>query len=73
MRKSEILTLRWLDVDFGANQIKIRKSKSGRMRSIPFHPDVPEVLKDLPKGGDLIFTSSNGNAVTLLRMSSDQV
>ena len=65
MRKSEILTLRWLDVDFGANQIKIRKSKSGRMRFIPLHPDVLEVLKDLPKGDDLIFTSSNGNAVTL--------
>ena len=65
MRKSELLGLRWQDVDFGANQIKIRKSKSGRMRFIPLHSDVLEVLNDLPKGGDIIFTSSNGNAYTL--------
>ena len=65
MRKSELLSLRWQDVDFGANQIKIPKSKSGRMRFIPLHPDVLEVLKELPKGGDLIFKSSNGNALTL--------
>jgi integrase len=65
MRKSELLTLRWLDVDFGANQIKIRKSKSGRIRFIPLHPDVLEILKDLPKSGDYIFTGSRGDALTL--------
>ena len=65
MRKSELLFLRWLDVDFGANLIKIRKSKSGRMRFIPLHPDVLKVLTGLPKGGDYVFAGSSGDALTV--------
>ena len=65
MRKSELLFLRWLDVDFGANLIKIRKSKSGRMRFIPLHPDVRRVLNDLPVGGDFVFTSSGREVLSV--------
>src|SRR5690348_15155066 len=51
MRAGEILGLKWSDIDRNANQIIVRKSKSGRMRFIPLHSDVVEVLKSLPKYG----------------------
>ena len=60
MRHSEILGLRWTEIDFRANQILIRKSKSGRMRFIPLHPDVVEVFDSLPKHVEYVFSNSRG-------------
>jgi integrase len=60
MRLSEILGLKWLDIDSSANQILVRKSKSGKMRFIPLHPDVTEVLSSLPKHGQYVFCNAQG-------------
>ncbi len=60
MRAGEILGLKWLDIDSNANQIVVRKSKSGRMRFIPLHSDVAEVLRSLPKHGEFVFSDKHG-------------
>jgi len=60
MRQSEIMALRWRDVDATTNQFVIRKSKSGKPRFIPLHPDLQEMLQNLPRTSEFIFPSSNG-------------
>jgi integrase len=60
MRQSEIMSLRWQDVDVTTNQIMIRKSKSGKPRFIPLHPDVQAILRNLPRTSDFVFPNSNG-------------
>ena len=60
MRLSEILSLKWADIDLNVNQILVRKSKSGGMRFIPLHRDVVQVLSSLPKRGDCAFSNARG-------------
>ena len=60
MRQSEILHLRWRDVDTTTNQFVIRRSKSGKPRFIPIHPDLEEMLKNIPKSPEFIFSNRRG-------------
>jgi len=55
MRQTEILDLKWTDIDFNANQIVLKRTKSGKIRYIPIHPDVVAVLQGLPKGRKYVF------------------
>jgi len=48
MRISEVMNLTWSDVDLKTGVIKITKSKSKKIRSIPIRPDLSERLKSLP-------------------------
>lgn len=52
MRKSEILSLRWRDIDFENNFIRIDTSKTGKRRLIPIHPELREYLLSLPRRGE---------------------
>ena len=47
-RKSEILTLRWQDVDLAANELRLVDSKTGP-RPVPLSPAAAGVLADLPR------------------------
>ena len=47
-RKSEILTLRWEDVDLAANELRLGDSKTGP-RAVPLSPAAAGVLSDLPR------------------------
>ena len=47
-RKSEILTLRWKDVDLAANELRLADSKTGP-RPVPLSPTAARVLADLPR------------------------
>ena len=49
MRKSEILGLRWDDVDLQRRSIIIRDSKNGETRSVPIASHVDELLSDHSK------------------------
>jgi len=59
MRQAELLNLRWTDIDFNANQIVLKRTKSGRIRYIPLHPDVLDVLQGLPKSREYVFFEAN--------------
>lgn len=45
MRESEILNLKWKDVDLFKQTITVKESKNKEQRTIPMHPRVVEVLK----------------------------
>ncbi len=56
LRQGELLALRWRDVDFAGSVLRVRASyglgqvtapKSGKVRSVPFAPDVAEALARL--------------------------
>jgi len=52
MRRGEILSLKWADVDFGKSFILIEDSKSGRSRKVPMNEFVYKTLKELPRTSD---------------------
>ena len=67
MRKGELINLEWKDIDFHRGVIKIqRKSfwvpKTGE-REIPMNKKVEEIIRKLPRTGNLVFTSANGEAL----------
>ncbi|MCF6777868.1 site-specific integrase [Thiotrichales bacterium 19X7-9] len=49
MRRGEIFSLDWSDIDFKTNQITLDKNntKSGKTRSIPMHGNIRQMLLDL--------------------------
>lgn len=63
-RQGEMLALRWSDVDTVGNRIVIRKSKSGKIRPIPIHPDVAEVLQGVPRRGEHVFSDKRGGPLS---------
>jgi len=58
MRKGEILSLKWKDIDFQKGFIYIGDSKSGRSRNVPVNSQVFETLKGLPQQGEFVFFNS---------------
>lgn len=63
MRRGEILGLRWEDVDMEGHNIFVRRTKSGKMRVLPIHPELYEVLAAVSRsrGGEHVFCDSAGN------------
>ena len=47
-RRSEVLTLKWEDVDFEHDQLRLRDSKTGA-REVPLSPAVRKILVGLPR------------------------
>jgi integrase len=63
LRRSELLALRWRDVDFAGSLIRVRTSyaagaltspKSGKVRSVPMAPDVASALASLGQRADWV-------------------
>jgi len=67
MRKSEILGLKWDDLDFQQKLIYIRHTKNGRAKEIPMSADVYGVLRALPFRSQYIFSKSNGERIVDIR------
>jgi integrase len=76
LRLGELRALRWMDVDFRANYIYVRRSytsrtlgrpKSGKVRSVPLIDQVADALHRLRERGgftdsdDLVFSSEDGS------------
>ncbi len=76
LRRGELLALRWRDVDFPAEAIRVRASyaegalttpKSGKVRSVPMAPDVATALAKLGQrehwtgDDDLVFVGQAGS------------
>jgi integrase len=55
MRQSEILNIRWRDIDAVRYQVTIPKSKGGGKRYIPLHNDVAEIFSQMPRTGEYVF------------------
>jgi integrase len=76
LRRGELLALRWRDVDFSNQVVRVRSSyadgalttpKSGKVRSVPMAPDVAEALAKLGQRAswtaddDLVFVGQRGS------------
>jgi integrase len=76
LRRGELLALRWRDVDFSGQVVRVRASysdgalttpKSGKVRSVPMAPDVAEALARLGQrpnwtgDDDLVFVGQAGS------------
>jgi integrase len=57
MRKTEILSLRWKDIDFFKGFIHVADSKSGRSRDIPMNGLTFEMLRGTDRSGEFVFTN----------------
>jgi integrase len=64
MRRSELLAMRWEDVDTAARTVLLRTTKNGRPRTVPLSSRALEIIRDTPRVGDTIFVVSP-NAVRL--------
>ncbi|WGD28939.1 site-specific integrase [Ancylobacter sp. WKF20] len=64
MRRGELLSIRWKDVDLKARTIHIAKTKNGYPRTIPLTPKAVELLATLDRSCERVFSISP-NAVRL--------
>jgi integrase len=55
MRRNEILSLRWVNVDFVKGFIFIEDSKNGKSRKVPMNAAVFEALHNLPRKHEYVF------------------
>ena len=63
-RRSELLGLRWKDVDFKAGVLTVPRSKNGDARHVPMTTTVRGILSRLPRQLDptsLVFPNTEGN------------
>lgn len=48
MRLGEMMNLKWRDIDLDNGLIKITKSKSRKIRTVPIHPEIADRLATMP-------------------------
>jgi len=51
MRRGELLALRWEDIDLRRGLIRVKKSKSGKQRTVPVNESLKATLQSLPLFG----------------------
>lgn len=55
MRRSEILSLQWKNIDFEQRSALLPDTKNGRSRRVPLSSVAMQVLESLPRQGDQVF------------------
>lgn len=60
MRKGEILNLKWEHVDLAHQIISVTHTKSKKLREVPIHPELEEVLRSLPRRSAYVFHDRRG-------------
>ncbi len=55
MRRGEILSLKWRNIDFEARTALLPDTKNGRSRKVPLTTQVIQILKSLPRSDDAVF------------------
>lgn len=69
VRRSELISLNWPDLDFGAGTILVRKAKGKKQRLIPMHPVLKEHLWEylqtrLPLNEPAVIVGREGGRIT---------
>lgn len=69
LRKTELLTLRWKDLDFKNRMLRIERTKNGERRDIPMTQVVHNILRAIPRRVDApyVFASSDGTPQQYLK------
>jgi len=60
LRASNLIGLRWRDLDLEAGVYTIPESKSGDALRLPMHPRLPGILAGLPRNGVYVFAEGDG-------------
>ena len=55
MRRGELLSLRWSDVDLSTRTARLTKTKNGHPRTVPLTPTALDVLGSLKRTDELVF------------------
>ncbi len=73
MRLSEILNLKWADLDFSRRQIAVRQTKNGHPRFVPMPQPLITHLREVPRqvGCPYLWTGHDGNPFTNISTSWD--
>src|SRR5262245_8322062 len=58
MRRSELLGMRWDDIDLEARTVLLRNTKNGLSRTVPLSRRALNVIKETPRCGDTVFLVS---------------
>jgi integrase len=64
MRRSELLGMRWADIDLEARTVLLRNTKNGHPRAVPLSPRAVGIIRTTPRVGDTVFPIS-ANALRL--------
>jgi integrase len=64
MRRSELLAMRWADLDCEGRTVLLRQTKNGHPRTVPLSPRALAIICSTPRVGDTVFTVT-ANAVRL--------
>jgi integrase len=64
MRRGELLSVRWCDVNLRSKTIRLLRTKNGEPRVVPLTPQAIAILSELSRSGDCVFPVSP-NAVRL--------
>jgi integrase len=54
--------LKWKDLDFENNRVKLARNKTGIYRDLPLWPEAVKSLRKIPRTGSLVFYTSRGNS-----------
>ena len=71
MRKSELLNLKWDQVNFEQGFITLTDTKNNERRDIPMNETVMATLKGIARVGDFVFPNGNGRTFANVRKSFD--
>jgi integrase len=63
MRKGELLSLTWPQVNLEQGIITLLDTKNGERRDIPMDETVKGILKEIPVDGELVFSNRNGKRI----------
>jgi integrase len=69
MRRSELLAMRWADVDCEGRTVLLRRTKNGHPRTVPLSPRALAIICSAPRQGDTVFTAS----VNALRLAWERL
>lgn len=55
LRPSELLRLKWTDIDLNREILTVQEAKDGEFRKINIHPRALDILKSMPRSGEFLF------------------
>jgi integrase len=53
--------LKWKDVDFENDRVRLARNKTGIPRNLPLWPETIQALRKVPRSGELVFYTSKGS------------
>lgn len=60
LRKSDVLSLKWKDIDLERGLIRLTEQKTGKTRNIILNSDMRTLLQSLPVKGEYVFPGKGG-------------